>query len=46
MKFVAMVTIEATQAEAALDRAKALAGALGVTPEGVYAFRMLWRLGA
>lgn len=40
------VTIEATQAEAALDRAKALAGALGVTPEGVYAFRMLWRLGA
>lgn len=41
-----MVTIEATQAEAALDRAKALAGALGVTPEGVYAFRMLWRLGA
>ncbi|WP_187272262.1 DUF4286 family protein [Zeimonas arvi] len=41
-----MVTIEATQPEAALEHAQALAGALGVAPEGVYAFRMLWRLGA
>lgn len=41
-----MLTIEATQPDVALDRAKTLAGALGVAPEGVYAFRLLWRLGA
>ncbi|MCM5571624.1 hypothetical protein M6I34_13970 [Burkholderiaceae bacterium FT117] len=41
-----MVTIEATQSEVAFDQASALAKSLELAPGGVYAFRLLWRLGA
>lgn len=40
-----MLTIEATRAEAALARARSLAASLGLEPDGVYAFGLLWRLG-
>lgn len=41
-----MVSIEATQPDVAFDRALALAETLGLAPGSVFAFRLLWRLGA
>lgn len=41
-----MVSIEATQADVAFDRALALAESLELSPGSVFAFRLLWRLGA